>query len=67
MKYQRAVIAREFIDWLIQEGEVTLRSEGEQLCCRLLEYGIIQHGEKLIICYNMKCYVMCFRNRSIEE
>lgn len=43
MKYQRAVIAREFIDWLIQEGEVTIRSEGEQLCCRLLEYGIIQH------------------------
>ncbi|XP_072885070.1 DEP domain-containing mTOR-interacting protein [Hemitrygon akajei] len=43
VKYQRAFIAREFIDWLVQEGEVTMRSEGEQLSCRLLEYGIIQH------------------------
>ncbi|XP_048384361.1 DEP domain-containing mTOR-interacting protein isoform X3 [Stegostoma tigrinum] len=43
MKYQRAFVASEFVNWLIQEGEVALRSEGEQLCCRLLEHGIIQH------------------------
>ncbi|XP_048451458.1 DEP domain-containing mTOR-interacting protein isoform X3 [Rhincodon typus] len=43
VKYQRAFVASEFVDWLIQEGEVALRSEGEQLCCRLLEHGIIQH------------------------
>ncbi|XP_062898495.1 DEP domain-containing mTOR-interacting protein [Mobula hypostoma] len=43
VKYQRAFVAREFIDWLVQEGEVTMRSEGEQLSCRLLEYAIIQH------------------------
>uniref|UniRef100_UPI00398F5C9A DEP domain-containing mTOR-interacting protein isoform X2 n=1 Tax=Pristiophorus japonicus TaxID=55135 RepID=UPI00398F5C9A len=43
VKYQRAFVACEFIDWLIQEGEVAIRSEGEQLCCRLLEHVIIQH------------------------
>ncbi|XP_078072643.1 DEP domain-containing mTOR-interacting protein isoform X2 [Mustelus asterias] len=43
VKYQRAFVAGEFIDWLTQEGEIAIRSEGEQLCCRLLEHGIIQH------------------------
>uniref|UniRef100_V9KGL1 DEP domain-containing 6 n=1 Tax=Callorhinchus milii TaxID=7868 RepID=V9KGL1_CALMI len=42
-KYQRTFVACELIDWLMQEGEVATRSEGEQLCCRLLDHGIIQH------------------------
>lgn len=27
-------------------GEATAREEAEQLCRRLLEHGIIQHGER---------------------
>ncbi|XP_017601590.1 PREDICTED: DEP domain-containing mTOR-interacting protein [Corvus brachyrhynchos] len=43
VKYERTFVASEFIDWLIQEGEATTRSEAEQLGRRLLEHGIIQH------------------------
>jgi len=45
VKYERTFVASEFIDWLIQEGEATTRTEAEQLGRRLLEHGIIQHGE----------------------
>ncbi|RMC14941.1 hypothetical protein DUI87_07119 [Hirundo rustica rustica] len=45
VKYERTFVASEFIDWLIQEGEATTRSEAEQLGRRLLEHGIIQHGD----------------------
>lgn len=43
--YDRAVVASEFIDWLLQEGEMGTRAEAEQLGRRLLEHGIVQHGE----------------------
>ncbi|XP_069076777.1 DEP domain-containing mTOR-interacting protein isoform X1 [Pleurodeles waltl] len=43
VKYERTFMASDFIDWLIQEGEATTRSEAEQLSRRLLEHGIIQH------------------------
>ncbi|XP_075776296.1 DEP domain-containing mTOR-interacting protein isoform X2 [Pelodiscus sinensis] len=43
VKYERTFVASEFIEWLIQEGEVTARTEAEQLGRRLLEHGIIQH------------------------
>nr|XP_033788965.1 DEP domain-containing mTOR-interacting protein isoform X2 [Geotrypetes seraphini] len=43
VKYERAFIACDFIQWLTQEGEVVTRSDAEQLCRRLLEHGIIQH------------------------
>ena len=45
VKYERTFMASEFLDWLVQEGEATTRKEGEQLCHRLMEHGIIQHGE----------------------
>ncbi|KAJ7395181.1 hypothetical protein BTVI_157437 [Pitangus sulphuratus] len=45
VKYERTFVASEFLDWLIQEGEATTRTEAEQLGRRLLEHGIIQHGE----------------------
>lgn len=44
--FERALIASEFIDWLLQEGETPTREEAEQLGRRLLEHGIIQHGEE---------------------
>lgn len=43
--YERTLVALEFIDWLLQEGEIATREEAEQLGRRLLEHGIIQHGE----------------------
>ncbi|XP_074842830.1 DEP domain-containing mTOR-interacting protein isoform X1 [Carettochelys insculpta] len=43
VKYERTFVASDFIEWLIQEGEVTTRTEAEQLGRRLLEHGIIQH------------------------
>ena len=46
VKYERTFMASEFLDWLVQEGEATAREEAEQLCRRLLEHGIIQHGER---------------------
>lgn len=45
VKYERTFMASEFLDWLVQEGEATTRKEAEQLCHRLMEHGIIQHGE----------------------
>lgn len=44
--YERALVGSEFIDWLLQEGEMAAREEAEQLGRRLLEHGIIQHGEE---------------------
>ncbi|MED6258274.1 hypothetical protein ATANTOWER_005128 [Ataeniobius toweri] len=41
--FERALVASEFMDWLLQEGEVPTREEAEQLGRRLLEHGIIQH------------------------
>ncbi|XP_028919360.1 DEP domain-containing mTOR-interacting protein isoform X1 [Ornithorhynchus anatinus] len=43
IKYERTFMASEFLEWLVQEGEATTRSEAEQLGHRLLEHGIIQH------------------------
>ena len=43
--YEQTLVASEFIDWLLQEGEIATRQEAEQLGRRLLEHGIIQHGE----------------------
>lgn len=44
--FERTLVASEFIDWLLQEGEMVTREEAEQLGRRLLEHGIIQHGEE---------------------
>ncbi|CAL8355912.1 unnamed protein product [Arctogadus glacialis] len=41
--YEQTLVASEFIDWLLQEGEIATRQEAEQLGRRLLEHGIIQH------------------------
>ncbi|XP_031154602.1 DEP domain-containing mTOR-interacting protein isoform X3 [Sander lucioperca] len=41
--FERALLASEFIDWLLQEGEMATREEAERLGRRLLEHGIIQH------------------------
>lgn len=57
VKYERTFVASEFIDWLIQEGEATTRTEAEQLGRRLLEHGIIQHGEKFLP--GSKSYTFC--------
>lgn len=44
--FERALVASDFIEWLLQEGEMATREEAEQLGRRLLEHGIIQHGEE---------------------
>lgn len=41
--YERTLVASEFIDWILQEGEMPSREEAEQLGRRLLEHSIIQH------------------------
>ncbi|KAI1901916.1 hypothetical protein AGOR_G00039350 [Albula goreensis] len=41
--FERTLVASEFIDWLLQEGEAASREEAELLGRRLLEHGIIQH------------------------
>uniref|UniRef100_A0A3P8TMU2 DEP domain containing MTOR-interacting protein n=1 Tax=Amphiprion percula TaxID=161767 RepID=A0A3P8TMU2_AMPPE len=43
VSFERTLVASEFIDWLLQEGEMATREETEQLGRRLLEHGIIQH------------------------
>ncbi|XP_062848621.1 DEP domain-containing mTOR-interacting protein [Trichomycterus rosablanca] len=43
VSHERTLVASEFIDWLLQEGEIATREEAEQLGRRLLEHGIIQH------------------------
>eukprot|EP00064_Thunnus_orientalis_P011079 superscaffoldBa00001565_g11109 len=47
--FERTLVASEFIDWLLQEGEMATREETEQLGRRLLEHGIIQHGPYMIL------------------
>lgn len=44
--FERTLLASEFIEWLLQEGEMATKEEAEQLGRRLLEHGIIQHGEE---------------------
>lgn len=46
VSFERTLVASEFIDWLLQEGEMPTREEAEQLGRRLLEHGIIQHGKE---------------------
>ena len=46
--FERTLVASEFVDWLLQEGEMAARDEAEQLGRRLLEHGIIQHGEECV-------------------
>lgn len=46
VSFERTLVASEFTDWLLQEGEMPSREEAEQLGRRLLEHGIIQHGEE---------------------
>ncbi|KAM4579910.1 DEP domain-containing mTOR-interacting protein isoform 3-T3 [Odontesthes bonariensis] len=41
--FERTLVASEFVDWLMQEGEMPTREETERLGRRLLEHGIIQH------------------------
>ncbi|TRY82350.1 hypothetical protein DNTS_006248 [Danionella cerebrum] len=41
--FEKTLMASEFIDWLLQEGEMPSRIEAERLGRRLLEHGIIQH------------------------
>ncbi|MCI4374637.1 hypothetical protein PGIGA_G00008310 [Pangasianodon gigas] len=43
VSHERTLVGSEFIDWLLQEGEMATREEAEQLGRRLLEHGIIQH------------------------
>lgn len=44
--FERALVSSEFVDWLLLEGEMATREEAEKLGRRLLEHGIIQHGEE---------------------
>lgn len=53
--YERTLVASEFIDWLLQEGETATREEAEQLGRRLLEHGIIQHGEHTFRIRSQNC------------
>ncbi|KAG8570195.1 hypothetical protein GDO81_011141 [Engystomops pustulosus] len=46
VSYERTFVASQIIDWLIQEQEAKTRSEAEQLCRRLLEHAVIQHGKR---------------------
>ncbi|XP_014343030.1 DEP domain-containing mTOR-interacting protein [Latimeria chalumnae] len=66
IKYDRAFMASEFIDWLIKEGEATARTEAEQLIRRLLEHGIIQHvsnGHHFVDSNLLYQFKMNFRRR----
>lgn len=60
--FERTLVASEFIDWLLQEGEMATREEAEQLARRLLEHGIIQHGEEdggLLFLLSATCLLIC--------
>ena len=59
--FERTLVASEFIDWLLQEGEMPTREEAEQLGRRLLEHGITQHGEEDGVTFPSMCTMkMCF-------
>ncbi len=53
--FERTLVASEFIDWLLQEREMATRDEAEQLGRRLLEHGIIQHGEDVWLAVPSVC------------
>uniref|UniRef100_A0A8C5MSV6 DEP domain containing MTOR interacting protein n=1 Tax=Leptobrachium leishanense TaxID=445787 RepID=A0A8C5MSV6_9ANUR len=43
VKYDRTLLASQFVDWLTLEREAKSRPEAVQLCRRLLEHAVIQH------------------------
>ncbi|XP_073511496.1 DEP domain-containing mTOR-interacting protein [Phyllobates terribilis] len=42
-QYKRAFIGSQILDWLVDRCEVASRTDGAQLCRKMLAYGIIQH------------------------
>ncbi|XP_018415090.1 PREDICTED: DEP domain-containing mTOR-interacting protein-like [Nanorana parkeri] len=41
-RYRRTFFGAQMLDWLVKNGEVASRGDGEMLCRAMLEYGIIQ-------------------------
>lgn len=65
--FEQTLVASEFIDWLLQEGEMATREEAEQLGRRLLEHGIIQHGEEDGVTVFSVCNLQAEKNLTISS
>ncbi len=43
--YPHSFIGSEMVDWLLKKGEVETRAEAVQMMQKLVDYGVMHHGE----------------------
>jgi len=43
--YKQCFIGKEFVDWLLNNGEATSRSEAIEIGKKMLEAGVFRHGK----------------------
>lgn len=43
--YEKCFIGNEMVDWLLKKGEVESRSEAVAMMQKLLDHGVVHHGE----------------------
>lgn len=44
--YERCFVGHEMVDWLLKKGEVESRSEAVAMMQKLLDHGVVHHGEQ---------------------
>ena len=42
--YSKCFIGSEMVDWLLKKGEVESRNEAVQMMQKLVDYGVLHHG-----------------------
>ncbi len=43
--YPQSFVGSEMVDWLLKKGEVETRAEAVQMMQKLVDYGVMHHGE----------------------
>ena len=56
--YQNCLVGHEMVDWLLKKGEVESRKEAVAMMQKLIDNGVIHHGE-------YSCHVISVRARGV--
>lgn len=43
--YQKCFVGSDMVDWLLKKGEVESRNEAVAMMQKLIDYGVVHHGE----------------------
>ena len=46
--YQKCFVGSDMVDWLLKKGEVESRNEAVAMMQKLIDYGVVHHGESSI-------------------